>query len=296
MSKTGKIILIVVLSIIALMAIMLFVYVMANRKVGKIFDCGYTVSENLIFDKTYTEKYKEIEINATAGDIEITNENTEEVKVMIYGEESNNKVNTTEEKLTITSNQETCKGFFCIHLKITKIKVTLPNNYDGKIKITNNFGDIQIGDFANAELAVKMDAGDIEVGKILTGTIENKYGDISVEEAIQELTIKEDCGDVELKETYQVNVENKYGDIKIQRVNHSMKIEDDCGDIEIKSVNLQENSSIKNDYGDIEIGSTNQIYIDAKTNLGKVDINNNYPKSNITLTIEDSCGDIEVEN
>ena len=64
----------------------------------------------------------------------------------------------------------------------------------------------------------------------------------------------------------------------------------------IDSLNLKENSSIHNSYGDIKIGSTNEIYINAKTSLGDTKINNNYQKSDVTLTIDNSCGDIRVNN
>ena len=73
-------------------------------------------------------------------------------------------------------------------------------------------------------------------------------------------------------------------------------MENDCGDIEVNNINLNKNSYIKDEYGDIKIGNTNELYIDAKTNLGKVKIKNNYHKSDITLKIENDCGDIEVNN
>ena len=75
-----------------------------------------------------------------------------------------------------------------------------------------------------------------------------------------------------------------------------MQIKEDCGDVKIDSLNLKENSSIHNSYGDIKIGSTNEIYINAKTSLGDTKINNNYQKSYVTLTIDNSCGDIRVNN
>lgn len=42
--------------------------------------------------------------------------------------------------------------------------------------------------------------------------------------------------------------------------------------------------------------STNDIYIDAKTDLGDVDVNHNNRMSGITLKIKNNCGDIEVDN
>jgi len=48
--------------------------------------------------------------------------------------------------------------------------------------------------------------------------------------------------------------------------------------------------------GDVSIGRTNDILIDAKTSLGEVDVRNNDYKSEITLKIDNSCGDITVKN
>ena len=52
----------------------------------------------------------------------------------------------------------------------------------------------------------------------------------------------------------------------------------------------------ENNLGDIKILNTNEIYFDAKTNLGDTKINNNYNKSEITLKIQNDCGDIEINN
>ncbi len=75
-----------------------------------------------------------------------------------------------------------------------------------------------------------------------------------------------------------------------------MKITEDCGDVNIKNINLNQDSSIKNSFGDIEIGSTNNLYIEASTDLGDTKINKNQRKAKTTLKLENSCGDIKVKN
>ena len=52
-------------------------------------------------------------------------------------------------------------------------------------------------------------------------------------------------------------------------------------------------SEISASLGNVEIGKTNEIYIDAKTTLGRTKVNNNYQKSDVTLTIKNQSGDIE---
>ena len=59
---------------------------------------------------------------------------------------------------------------------------------------------------------------------------------------------------------------------------------------------MQEASKIDVDLGDVKIKETNDIYIEAKTDLGDTKINNNNRTSNVTLKIKVDCGNIKVEN
>ena len=73
-----------------------------------------------------------------------------------------------------------------------------------------------------------------------------------------------------------------------------MKIDADAGDVKINTLNITQNSNIEINAGDIKINQTNDIYIDAETDLGETKINNNNDKSEITLKIENNLGDIKV--
>ena len=55
-------------------------------------------------------------------------------------------------------------------------------------------------------------------------------------------------------------------------------------------------SEISASLGNVEIRKTNEIYIDAKTTFGRTKVNNSYQKSDVTLTIKNQCGDIEIDN
>lgn len=162
----------------------------------------------------------------------------------------------TENNVLKVSTFENNKFF---NTKVSKTEIYVPKTYDKLIEIKNNYGDISLGDAESA-------------------------------------TLNESCGDIKIKKVNKAIVENKYGDIVIDNVEYSLQIEDDCGDVEIKNINLKEDSYIKNNLGDIKILNTNEIYFDAKTNLGDTKINNNYNKSEITLKIQNDCGDIEINN
>lgn len=295
-NKTPKIILIVLLSILVIGLSIFFVNILTNKnfRFGH-FSFGHKVSNELVFNQEYEAIFDIIKIDSKSSDIEIKEGNESKVKVVIYGDKDETNVEIVNNKLNIKSNEKKCIGF-CFNMTIAKIEVYLPSSYSGNINIENNYGDVNIGNFDNLILDAKLDAGDIKVDSLKSGKIKNSYGDIKILGYSKELEIDQDCGDVEVSEVDRIKLENNYGDINIGTVNEYLQIKEDCGDVKIDSLNLKENSSIHNSYGDIKIGSTNEIYINAKTSLGDTKINNNYQKSDVTLTIDNSCGDIRINN
>ena len=295
-NKTPKIILIVLLSILVIGLSVFFVNILTNKnfRFGH-FSFGHKVSNELVFNQEYETVFDTIKIDSKSSDIEVKEGNESKVKVVIYGDKDETNVEVVNNKLNIKSNEKGCIGF-CFNMTIAKIEVYLPSSYSGNINIENNYGDVNIGNFDNLILDAKLDAGDIKVDSLKSGKIKNSYGDIKILGYSKELEIDQDCGDVEVSEVDRIKLENNYGDIDIGKVNEYLQIKEDCGDVKIDSLNLKENSSIHNSYGDIKIGSTNEIYINAKTSLGDTKINNNYQKSYVTLTIDNSCGDIRVNN
>lgn len=295
-NKTLKIILIIFLSILVIGLSVFFVNILTNKnfRFGH-FSFGHKVSNELVFNQEYETVFDTIKIDSKSSDIEVKEGNESKVKVVIYGDKDETNVEVVNNKLNIKSNEKGCIGF-CFNMTIAKIEVYLPSSYSGNINIENNYGDVNIGNFDNLILYATLDAGDIKVDSLKTGKIKNSYGDIKISGYSKELNIDQDCGDVEVSEVDRIKLENNYGDINIGKVNEYLQIKEDCGDVEIASLNLKENSSIHNSYGDIKIGSTNEIYINAKTSLGDTKVNNNYQKSDVTLTIDNNCGDIRVNN
>ena len=293
-NKKWIITLIIILAIIMIALSIFFVGIMQGGFRLKGFRIGLQSSNELVLDKIYEEEFNNIIIDATTSEIFIKRTNLDNVKAIIYGEEDYTDVETSLDTLNIKINEKSCIGI-CFNSKSAKVEIYLPEEYDGDIDIKNDYGDIFIDEFLNANIDLSEDCGDV---KILGGNIikvDNNYGDIEIEKANVSI-INEDCGDVEVSNINDVTIKNSYGDIKIKMVNNYLYLENNCGDIEIDNVNLKKDSYIKDDYGDIEIDNTNEIFIDAKTDLGKVKIKNNYNKSDVTLKIENNCGDIEVNN
>ncbi len=293
-NKKWIITLIILLSIIMVVLSIFFVDLLRGEFKFKGFRIGLQNSNELILDKTYEEKFDNIIIDAATSEIFVKRSDTGNIKAIIYGEKDYTDVENNLDTLNIKTSERNCVGF-CFNQKSAKIEIYLPEDFNGNIDIKNDYGNISIDEFLNANIEVEEECGDV---KILGGNIvkvDNNYGDIEIEKA-NVLTINEECGDVVISSTVDVTAKNSYGDIKIKSVDNYLYLENDCGDIKLNNINLKKDSYIKDAYGDIEIGNTNELFIDAKTDLGKVKVKNNYNKSDVTLKIENNCGNIEVNN
>jgi hypothetical protein len=248
------------------------------------------VSEELQINKQYEEIFKEINIETTAADIEIKKSDDNIIKLKTYSKENQSTEEVNNDILTIKVTNEKCK-FLCINTKISKIELYLPENYENKININNQYGDIKIENFENSNIDIIEDAGDIKIDGTNIAKINNKYGDIKIGN-INKGDIKASAGDIEIINTNNIKIENKYGDVKIENINEYVNIKADCGDIKIENLNIIEDSSIEDNYGDIKINNTN-AFVDAHTDLGDTKIKNN--RSDVTLKIENDCGDIIVK-
>lgn len=294
MKNKGLIItLIVFLSLLAISLIVLMVIFLTGGFKNFSFLMFSSVSENLAVEEEYHETFRMIEVDSDAGEIEFISTDDDFVKVVIYGEEKNIDVSKKNERLSITSKMK-CH-FLCYNQKRSKITVYLPKNYEGKIKIDNDYGNVSVGDFRNAEVVVESNCGDVDVIAGDTVKIDNDLGDIHLEYA-NTADLEENAGKITIGEVGDITAKNDLGDIVIEKVTNSLELKDNCGDIIIDDITLTRNSNIKNDLGKVKIGFTNKIYIDASTDLGKVKINENTRQSDITLKIENSCGDIIVDN
>lgn len=252
------------------------------------------VATELIVDKTYDEKIDKLNIKSSQGNIEIISSNDDEVRLVIYGEEELTDYKLDRNELEVTMKSKPCIAF-CFNIDIPRIIVYLPKDFAGEIELNDKYGDIEVGEFANAIINIENDCGDVEVKAGNTVTIEDHYGDIKLVSAIDG-TITNDCGDIRIGKLVNAKLKNHYGDIKIDEITSHADIHADCGDIEIDELFLTKDSKITNNLGNIQIRNTNEIYISAKTSLGDTNIRNNYREADVELTIENSCGDIDVKN
>ena len=233
----------------------------------------YKISTTKIYDKVYENDFKDIDIDTSAANIEI--KTGSENKLVIYGEENLLSIDDANEILSLRYDSEPCH-FFCFNIKSAKIVLYLKEEYNGKININNDYGDIDIEKFEHSKIQV-----------------DSAFGDTLVKGAL-DVVLSSSCGDIDIGEVENAEVHNNYGDINIKKITNKADIEDDCGDIEINEVDLKENSTIENNFGNIKIKKTNYIMIESIVSLGDNKFNKNNYKSDIVLNIKNDCGDIEV--
>lgn len=256
MQNKGVIIFFIIVLLIICIILITFMCLVISGKT-KMFFIGRE-STSLVIDEVYDMSFNEIKIALETGNIEIKETADTKMIIKVYGnkEEITLSADNAELYLNVSSKKK-----FIFGRELTKVEIYLPENYDKNLYIKSNYGDINLGEFP---------------------------------EAIME--IEADCGDINVDATKKAVISNAYGDIFIKNILDSFEIKNNCGDIEIKKIDMKSNSSVSADLGDIKIGETNEIFIDAKTDLGDVKINNNYQKADVTLKIENDCGDIKVDN
>jgi len=295
MKNKKVIITLIILSVVACILLLGIMFFLLSDK-GKFFlGKNYHVNNNELSSEVLENTYNSIELSLTAGEVMIMDSSSDQIKLVLFGDDLDDfKINKDNNKLSIHQTKKRCRGL-CFHYKIDKIELYLPQTYAQKIKITNNYGDINVSDFPDADITISNNYGDVAVGRVNKLNVDSDYGDIDILE-VNEGIIQNDAGDINIKKGHDLKIENNYGDVDIDHVLSSINAELNCGDIEITNLNLIKDSTIENALGSIEIGSTNQIFIDAQVDLGKIKIKNNYRESDITLKLENNCGDIEVNN
>lgn len=294
MRKALTITLISFLTLIVIGISILFVMILnGNLKInGFKFKFNKSYITEVAIDEVYDNTFDGININTTAGSINIYTSKEDNIKLVINNKKENTIVSTDLNVLNIDAKSKKC-NFICINPKIAKIDLYLPIDFNKDIKITTEYGDIKIERFKNANFDIKSNYGDITIYEADYANLDLDYGDVTIDE-INELVVNTNCGDIKVGRVNDLTATSDYGDIKVQTVTSSITIDCDCGDVKINAVNLTKDSSIKNNLGDVKIKNIKGAYIDAKTSLGDVKVKNNDRESNNTLTIRNDCGDIEV--
>lgn len=217
-------------------------------------------TENVIYNETYNiADINNIEINYDAGNIYFENNNENVLKAEVHGENKDEVELSLKDKKLLIDYKNKSYGFFSDNVYGDLI-ISIPSNFAGKITIKNDAGEISIKDLEEADLDIKCDAGNVKAGKIKNITAKCDAGNLQID------TILEQC------------------DIKL-----------DCGSLDIKKLDIKKYSKIKADMGNIRIRETNDIYIDADTDMSNNQIAKNNKNSEVTLKIDCDMGNVSIK-
>lgn len=293
-NKSLIIVLICIFSFLSIFLVGLMIILISGNTKFSNFNFGIKISNELVMDKIYEDNFDKINVESNASDIYIKYSDDSNIRVLVYGKKDKLFVKDDDKELLIKSEEKSC-NFFCFGITKDKIEIYLPNDYNKTMVLNNDFGNIKVSRFLNADIKINASSGNVNIEGGNNLDINNDFGDIKIDEA-NKIKVNASSGDIFIGKVNQIEAQNDYGNIEINEVTDYIDIADNCGDIKIDNINLNKNSKIKNDFGNIRLGMTNEIYIDAKVDLGKIKIKNNSRKSDITLKVENNCGDITIDN
>ena len=249
---------------------------------------GFTFFEKpvIIYDNTF-ERITSINVDVTSYDVEIKESNNDIIKVEISGSKKNqDKFHVEEENGNLTINENgssVCIGF-CLDGAIT---IYLPNQditYHYKSSSGNIYSDIDL-----RSVVINTTSGDITLKNINDGTVSSTSGNINVANA-NKLNVSATSGDISLDETKNIIANTKSGNIEVRSITSKMDVTTTSGDINISSLSIKEDSKAEAKSGNIDIKLDKDVFIDATTRSGNIDIDNT--NTNPTLTIKTTSGDI----
>lgn len=289
-NKKLKKFLIVLFIIIFLISIIVFTINILKSKYRSL----YKISDEIVYEETYTNIFNEIDINIKMSDLYIKESLDNTTKIIIYGEKNYIVPTIKDNKLFIDIKTKNFIAFDFYYF-ISKIELYLPNNYSDVIRINNEYGNIEIDSFNESSIYIEKKYGDVSISDSKYLKIYSKYGNINIDDSSM-IRINSFKSNIIVDTTSDVVIENKFGNIKINSIDKYLKLINENGNINIENILLEKNSLINTEYGNVEINNIKDIYIDAKTGHGKVKINNNYKKEKIKLKINNEKGDIIINN
>lgn len=296
MNKSFKIALIVLLSLLLISFSGLFIVLLNSSKVnGFSFNLDFAEEQNLAFDKEYNNDYSNIKVNSNIGDVKFIKSENDNFSVKLYAESDKDfSIKENNNELIINYEYESNKIVIFGINKTPRIEVYVPSNYSGKLDIKSNTGDVKVDSF-DVDVVAKLNTGDIKVGNVKSYDVTTDTGDVKLTSA-KSANIVTTTGDVKVGSANTLSIKSKTGDIKVDSISGDIQISSGTGDVFVEKLNITKNSSITSNTGDILINSTNEIYVEVKTNTGDTKINNNYRDAKYELKLKTSTGDIKINN
>lgn len=310
-NKSYNLIKIVILGIIALVLIFILVVMLGGKLGNNLF---FEMSDNtkLVYSKEYdVNSFDKFNFDLSSADLEVIYSDTNNVKLELYEREEKN-VSVNEEGNTLDVKFSKIRNIcFGICYSSKRAKLYLPKEFKGTIDANSSSGDISIDDYSDVSGNIKSTSGNIDIRGINMATVRSTSGDINISNAksldvsstsgelilgsIPTLKFETTSGDVNVREVSEITGRTTSGEIEINNVKKRIDVSSTSGDVDIEYASLNENSNITTVSGEVDIRLSEAVNVDVSTVSGDKDIYNIDRKSDITLKITTTSGDIEVK-
>lgn len=276
MSKGKKISLIVLLSIFVVVLLGFMVSVIMGWLPIRGFPFSfYKVSKQLAYEEVYDTSFQEIKVEVGLGNIEVLPSDDEKVHITIYSDSKLFDVENNYSDLSIVFREEEGVHFSAFNTK-DLVKLYVPISTTGSFVLNSDCGDITVKDFSNASFDVTTNMGDITIV------------------GANQIEADNDMGDITIGVVCNLKVTQDMGDLEVDTISSKLSIENDMGDVFLKEVSLEHDSKLTVNLGNVEIEKISNVYVDAKVEIGDVDISANDRKASHTLTIKGDMGDVTI--
>ena len=274
-NKTKTILLIILLSVICFLLLEIMIMFLLGKSFFNAFSLGnYKVSNQIQYEEVYNH-LSEIDVSLLLGDVSVLPSSDNQVHVMIYSDQKRFVVDDEGSVLNIQFEEE--EGFQFDFSRVgERIEIYIPKDSDISFEIDVDQGDVEISKFMNGSFDVTNDMGNVDVSGASVLDVDCDMGDVSVGE-IGKLKAKLDLGDLE-----------------VETITEEIDINCDIGNVSIDDVRLTKDSTITLSLGDVTINHILDVYVDAKNDLGDIDIKKQDRTANVTLTIKNDMGDISL--
>lgn len=253
----------------------------------------FNIKNELLYTETYNiNEISKIKTELKSYDIEFKENNNNEVKIEVYGNEKNKEnidAKIKNETLNIEQKGSSICFGFCYSDNLIIIYMPKENNLG--LDINTVSGDIDILVDVSNDISLKSISGDIKTKNLKDASLNTTSGDINVEK-VRNASLNTVSGDIKVNEASNIDAKSTSGDITILEVTNKLSIKSTSGDVTVRDFTINSDSKVNTVSGEVNINLTNNANINAETRSGDKDIKNSNGEFN--LDIKTTSGDITV--
>ena len=286
-----KIIKIIILSIIAIALTGIMIILIKDKDFNYINILSY--KSELILEKEYKEDIKDFDISSDLSNVTIRKTESDVISIKVYGNKRDEVTTDIKDNTLYIKNDNSTNIclFFCI--MNSKIEIMVPKEEYDNLKIKLVSGDIELGDIKFNNINASSKSGDIKLDEATKVDINLVSGNINFKE-IDNGTIYTTSGNITGTTVNEINAKTISGDIRISNVNKACQITATSGNINISNLNILNKSTLKTISGNVTVNKSKDIYIEASTISGNINIENNNRFSQIELKVSTTSGNINI--